>query len=222
MQAAQFALARLPCPVPLDQLRIPGPRIGYLGAIDPLLDLDLIVEVARRRPDWHLVLAGPIAGLARWQVPTRPNIHRLACLRASQVPEHVSDWDVAILPFKRTAGEAMGALAVSRARELLVAGRPVVATSVPRIVQSFGRAGVVRIADGPSEMVGAIEDALAGRRERGEWLARVDSALAAQASSLEGPEPRDHPGQRLAVSLGVALAAALRIQRIRRRADPRT
>ncbi|GAG46015.1 unnamed protein product, partial [marine sediment metagenome] len=45
-------------PAPADIAGIPHPILGFFGLIRDWVDLDLLAEVARRRPDWHIVLLG--------------------------------------------------------------------------------------------------------------------------------------------------------------------
>ena len=45
---------------PADQAAIPHPRLGFFGVIDERMDLDLLADVADARPDWQLVLIGPV------------------------------------------------------------------------------------------------------------------------------------------------------------------
>ena len=41
--------------VPADIASIPKPVLGYFGYMDYVMDVPLIEEVARLRPDWHYV-----------------------------------------------------------------------------------------------------------------------------------------------------------------------
>ncbi|MDQ4045357.1 MAG: hypothetical protein M3173_07905, partial [Chloroflexota bacterium] len=56
-----FARARKPLDDPADQFDIPHPRIGFYGVIDERMDLDLLASVAGMRPDWQIVMIGPVA-----------------------------------------------------------------------------------------------------------------------------------------------------------------
>ena len=47
-------------PEPSDQAAIPHPRLGFFGVIDERMDIDLVAGVADLRPDWHLVMIGPV------------------------------------------------------------------------------------------------------------------------------------------------------------------
>ena len=47
-----FPAARRPQHDPDDQAEIPHPRLGFYGVIDERLDIALVEQVARMRPDW--------------------------------------------------------------------------------------------------------------------------------------------------------------------------
>jgi len=45
--------------VPKDLASLPSPRIGFVGLVDPLwVDTELLVSLARARPDWSVVVIG--------------------------------------------------------------------------------------------------------------------------------------------------------------------
>src|SRR5438132_9880791 len=54
--------------------RIPQPRVGYFGAIEPwLIDQELIKQASRERPDWNWIFIGNKSrGL---EIETLPNVH---------------------------------------------------------------------------------------------------------------------------------------------------
>ena len=60
IDVSHFARSRTINTEPDDQASIPGVRLGFFGVIDEVMDLDLIAEVAAMRPDWHIVLIGPV------------------------------------------------------------------------------------------------------------------------------------------------------------------
>jgi hypothetical protein len=60
---------------PTDVATLDGPRIGFFGVIDERLDVALIDEVAHRRPDWQIVMIGPVVKIDPRTLPRRPNIH---------------------------------------------------------------------------------------------------------------------------------------------------
>ena len=58
-----------------DQVAIPHPRLGFYGVIDERLDLPLIDFIAEARPQWHIVLVGPVVKIDPTSLPRRDNIH---------------------------------------------------------------------------------------------------------------------------------------------------
>ena len=75
VDAAHFAKARGALAQPPEQANLPRPRLGYYGVIDERLDLALIAAVAAARPDWQIVMVGPVAKIAPEDLPRAPNIH---------------------------------------------------------------------------------------------------------------------------------------------------
>jgi UDP-galactopyranose mutase len=175
IDVAHFGSARRAQPEPADQAGLAHPRIGYFGVIDERIDLELLAAVADARPDWQIVMIGPIVKIDPGRVPRRANIHYLGQKPYRELPRYISGWDVAIMPFAHNAATAF--ISPTKTPEYLAAGRPVVSTSIRDVVRPYGRDGLVAIADHPREFVAAIEHEL-GRRSRAAWLAQVDAFLA--------------------------------------------
>jgi len=153
---AHFGQARVPQPDPADQAGIPHPRIGYFGVIDERVDLELVGEVARRRPDWQVVLVGPIAKINPADIPALPNVHHLGRKDYADLPAYLAGWEVALMPFAHNS--ATRRISPTKTLEYLAAGLPVVSTSVPDVVADYSH--VVRIADDPDAFASACTDAL--------------------------------------------------------------
>ncbi len=78
IDAQHFAQARRAgLPEPTDQVGIAEPRLGYFGVIDERIDVALVDELARRRPDWQFVMIGPVVKIDPATLPRRSNIHWL-------------------------------------------------------------------------------------------------------------------------------------------------
>jgi UDP-galactopyranose mutase len=154
-----FAQARQITADPEDQRAIPTPRIGFFGVIDERMDLPLLEGVARMRPDWHLVMLGPIVKIDPATLPVLPNLHFLGGKTYDELPTYVAGWDVAMLPFARN--EATRFISPTKTPEYMAAGRPVVSTSIRDVVRPYGQMGLVRIADDPSAFVTACSAAMA-------------------------------------------------------------
>ena len=154
-----FAQARRVESDPADQAAIPHPRLGFFGVIDERMDIDLIDGLAAARPDWHVVLLGPVVKIDPAQLPRRPNIHYLGSKQYDELPQYVAGWDVALLPFARN--EATRFISPTKTPEYMAAGKPVVSTSIRDVVRPYGQQGLVRIADDVPAFVAACEAAMA-------------------------------------------------------------
>jgi hypothetical protein len=75
---------------PADQASIEHPRLGFYGVIDERMDLELIDQIAAARPDWALVMVGPVVKIEEDDLPRRPNIHYLGGNRYSELPRYLA------------------------------------------------------------------------------------------------------------------------------------
>ena len=158
VDAAHFGQARRHLEDPADQAGVPRPRLGFFGVIDERMDLDLIAGVAATRPDWHLIMLGPVVKIDSATLPQAANIHYLGAKRYDELPHYVAGWDVALLPFARN--EATRFISPTKTPEYLAAGKPVVSTSIRDVVRPYGEQGLVRIADDVPSFVRACTSAM--------------------------------------------------------------
>ena len=164
-----------------DQADILSPRIGYFGVIDERMDLDLIADIADARPDWHIVMIGPVFKIDPACLPERANIHYLGSKAYQDLPAYIAGWHVALMPFAHNASTRF--ISPTKTPEYLAAGKPVVSTSIRDVVRPYGELGLVAIADSVDEFVAAIAGALE-RGDRDGWLAEVDAFLAGNSWDL--------------------------------------
>lgn len=169
-----FAQARKAGAEPEDQASIPHPRLGFFGVIDERMDLDLLRGIAEAKPDWHLVVIGPVVKLDPASLPKLPNIHYLGGKPYAELPRYLSGWDVALLPF--AINQSTRFISPTKTPEYLAAGRPVVSTPITDVIRPYGDLDLVSIASDPVAFVEAIEAALS-RPDKRAWLARVDRYL---------------------------------------------
>jgi UDP-galactopyranose mutase len=144
---------------PTDQSAIARPRLGFFGVIDERMDLSLVAGVADARPEWQLVMLGPVVKIDPASLPRRPNIHYLGGKSYRELPQYIAGWDVALLPFARN--EATRFISPTKTPEYMAAGKPVVSTSIADVVRPYGERGLVRIADDVGSFAAAIEMAMA-------------------------------------------------------------
>jgi UDP-galactopyranose mutase len=178
---AHFRPARDGLAEPPDQSAIPHPRIGFYGVIDERLDTALLAQLAALRPEWHIVLVGPVAKVDPKMLPKAPNIYYLGGKQYEELPAYLAGWDVALMPFARN--DATRFISPTKTPEYLAGGKPVVSTPITDVVRHYGRAKGVRIAESAPAFVKAIEDALDLSRDPGMWLAETDEMLAAASWS---------------------------------------
>jgi glycosyltransferase involved in cell wall biosynthesis len=140
--------------VPPDLAALPRPRIGFYGTLRDWVDFELIAHVARKRPDWQLVLIGqqfadlsPIQGLA--------NVHLLGQKPHRELPAYCKGFDVGMIPYR--IDERMTFVNPLKLREYLSAGLPVVSTPVPEVTRLSHLAYVAATKD---DFVSAIDRAL--------------------------------------------------------------
>jgi UDP-galactopyranose mutase len=159
VDVSHFAAARRATADPVDQAGIGRPRLGFFGVIDERMDIALLDAVAAARPDWQLVLVGPVVKIDPATLPRRTNIHYLGSKTYDELPRYLAGWDVALLPF--AINEATRFISPTKTPEYLAAGKPVVSTPIRDVVRPYGQQGLVRIAADAPAFVAACEAALA-------------------------------------------------------------
>lgn len=161
VDVAHFAQARTGLADPADQRDLPRPRLGFYGVLDERFDIELVGELARRRPEWQFVLLGPVVKIDPASLPQGENLHYLGMKRYAELPSYLAHWDVALLPFARN--EATEFISPTKTPEYLAAGVPVVSTGIRDVIRPYGERDLVRIADGVDAFEAACAAALAER-----------------------------------------------------------
>jgi glycosyltransferase involved in cell wall biosynthesis len=182
IDAPHFTQARDSIEDPSDQATIPHPRLGFYGVIDERMDLALLDGIAQARPDWHLVIVGPVVKIDPATLPNHPNIHYLGGKSYQELPSYLAGWDVALLPF--ACNESTRFISPTKTPEYLAAGKPVVSTSIRDVVYPYGDENLVHIADAVPEFIKAIAIALKQNQVHIDWLDRVDAFLAQNSWDL--------------------------------------
>jgi glycosyltransferase involved in cell wall biosynthesis len=139
------------------QAGLPHPRLGYCGVIDERLNLDLIAGMAAARPDWQIVMVGPVVKIDPAGLPRHPNIHWLGQQSYADLPAFISGWDVCLMPF--ALNDATKYISPTKMLEYMACGRPTVSTSIKDVVEPYGH--LISIADTPEDFVAACDAILA-------------------------------------------------------------
>jgi glycosyltransferase involved in cell wall biosynthesis len=176
VDAGHFRLARSDArPAdPADQAHLPHPRLGYFGVIDERMDLPLLAAIADQRPDWQIIMLGPVVKVDCAALPRRPNLHWLGGKHYAELPAYLGHWDVGLMPF--ALNESTRFISPTKTPEYLAAGVPVVSTPIADVVRDWGQAGLVEIAGTAETAIAAAEAVMV--RPSGDWLAKVDQRLA--------------------------------------------
>jgi UDP-galactopyranose mutase len=176
IDAAHFGQARKKQPDPADQVSIPHPRLGFFGVIDERMDLELLSELAQARPNWHVVVLGPVVKIDPESLPKLPNIHYLGMKTYDQLPAYLANWEIALLPF--ALNDSTRFISPTKIPEYLAGGKPVVSTPIQDVINPYGKEKLVSIATTAGDFVTAIEDILKMRKEEtASWLTRVEQQL---------------------------------------------
>ncbi len=113
---------------PDDMKLISQPIIGYVGALlETRLDINLLEEIAKQKPDWSIVLVGPEdEAFKRSRLHNISTIHFLGSKPVESLPSYVRHFDVCINP------QVLNQMTIGnyprKIDEYLAAGKPVVAT----------------------------------------------------------------------------------------------
>ena len=135
--------------------KIPRPRLGYFGAIEPwLVDQDLIKRAARERPTWQWIFIGNKSrGI---EIEDLPNTHFLPPVPYEELPAYAAGFDVCVLPWETEQAFTSYGSAI-KVREYLASGKPVVISPLPEY-EPMG--DVLRIARSRDEFLKLVEVAL--------------------------------------------------------------
>lgn len=135
--------------------KIPKPRIGYFGAIEPwLIDQELIKKASREHTDWNWVFIGNKSrGL---EIEELPKVHFIPPVSYEELPHYAAGFDVCVLPWNTEVPFTSYGSAI-KVREYLASGKPVVISPLPEY-ESMKE--VLRIGRTHEEFLKFVEDAL--------------------------------------------------------------
>jgi UDP-galactopyranose mutase len=167
--------AELPLAEPKELEGIPHPRLIYMGLIDARIDGQLLAAVAKARPQWQILMLGPV-DIGQFKdfsdVVDIPNIHFFGSVAYRRLPCFLAHSEVCIMPWK--VNELTRHINPTKTLEYLSTARPVVSIRLPDLENFFG--DCVALADTAEEFIEQCEAALAGRHqeriERGLELAQ--------------------------------------------------
>ena len=116
--------------IPQELKGLDKPVVGYIGLIEKWIDLDLIADIAKKRPQWQIVLIGRIAASIEALSSFR-NVRCLGIKEFKELPFYLKEFDICISPFK--INELTKSVNPIKIKEYLASGKPVVATKLPEM-----------------------------------------------------------------------------------------
>ncbi len=147
-------------PIPEDVKKIRKPIVGFIGALDEYkVDFGLLSFMASSRPEWSIVLIGPVAEGDRStsikNILVKENVYYLGIKSYEELPNYLKAFDICIIPYK--LNEYTHFSFPLKVFEFLAAGKPVVTTNLPSLVELRD---ILKIANGSQEFIEQVEEAL--------------------------------------------------------------
>lgn len=146
---------------PIDTLKFPRPILGYSGVIRHIIDLDLLEFLSIQKPEWTIVMVGPVTESRKGyydkirRIEVLPNVHFLGPKSSQDIPGYINQFDVCLLPYIK--GEVSSYYSSPlKFFEYLAVGKPVVSTVGP---YTFGK-DIVSNADDYTGFLDAVAAAL--------------------------------------------------------------
>jgi glycosyltransferase involved in cell wall biosynthesis len=171
-----FAKARSIKSSPPDQIATQQPKLGFYGVIDERFDVDLIKGIADARPDWQIILIGPVVKIDQNILPKNSNIHYLGPKSYQELPTYMADWNIALIPF--LLNESTRFISPTKTPEYLAAGLPVISTAIKDVIDPYGKRKLVQTGNDANDFILAAEKLLALTPEqRVQKLNKVDHFL---------------------------------------------
>ena len=147
--------------IPRELMGLKHPVIGYYGVIDDRMDLALLAYIAQVRPEWSLVIVGPISHIGEEDLPVAVNLYYPGMKGYDELPLYLAFFNVAILPF--AINEATRYLSPTKVLEYIAAHKPVVSTPLQDVLALYNP--VARVGYSPVDFVAQIEIAVKEKPE---------------------------------------------------------
>ncbi|MEZ0536323.1 glycosyltransferase [Caldicellulosiruptoraceae bacterium PP1] len=132
------------------------PILGFVGVIQNWIDIELIEYIAKLKPEWSIVLLGPVgAGINVDNLKKYPNIYMIGRVDYKELPKYISHFDVCLNIFK--TNKLSQNVSPLKFYEYLATTKPIVSTSMQQVNQF---SDCVYIAQGYDDFVNKCEQAL--------------------------------------------------------------
>jgi glycosyltransferase involved in cell wall biosynthesis len=123
---------------------LPHPIVGFTGAAEGYVDVDLVRNIARRCRDSSFVFIGPLDRL-RGQLEREPNVRFLGFRRYEEMPRYVAHFDACFVPANKQPASLSAE--PSKVYQFLAASKPVLCTDLPELAKHTPYVRIFRTAE---------------------------------------------------------------------------
>jgi glycosyltransferase involved in cell wall biosynthesis len=109
-------------------------KVGYVGALYKWVDMDIVLNVAKKLPDIDFILVGPLGD--KYEHYTKMNYNNISFIGVvpyELVPAYINLFDVAIIPFR--PGSIAESTDPIKLYEYFSLGKPVVSTIMRQLIK---------------------------------------------------------------------------------------
>lgn len=144
-----------PAAKPADLAAIPHPIIGYYGVIDERIDLELLRKTAEMSPYASFVMIGPVCKIDESELPQAENIHYLGMKSYQELPQYLSHFDIAMMPF--ALNDSTKFISPTKTLEYMSAFKPIISTRIRDVERDYSHC--ISIVETAQEFSTAIREA---------------------------------------------------------------
>jgi glycosyltransferase involved in cell wall biosynthesis len=126
------------------------PRLCFFGGVDERIDLSMLAAIARRRPEWQIVLVGVV----RTDVSSLANLGNIVFAGQQSyhdLPAYLQWVDLLLLPY--LVNDYTRRIYPAKVFECLASGKPVLATRLPELEQLSGQVRLLAPEDDPVTVI---------------------------------------------------------------------
>ena len=178
--------------IPAEARALQPPVIGFFGSLAAWIDVPLLAQLARARPQYTLLLIGHVSTDVS-ELQGLANVRLVGAQPYETLPNWAKSFNVAIIPYRQNQ-QVQNANPL-KLREYLATGKPVVSTFNPEVAR-FGT--LVRLATDVESFIQAVDAAVAERDPAAQqarlaavknatWDARVQEVIAVVSADLQRP-----------------------------------
>lgn len=170
--------------IPEDIRGLPRPIVGYVGALQNRIDVDVLYRLLTALPDVSFAFVGSMLEREHFEkILSLPNAYFVGSKRPAEVPLYLNSFDLCMMP--HVSSDLTRSMDPMKLYEYLAAGKPVVASALPGLDRM---AGIISIAEDSERFLKLVNEGLASdspekARERiafareNSWDARIELML---------------------------------------------